>query len=305
MNRQPRVAIIILNWNGIEDTKACLNSLKKISYKNYDVVLLDNGSRYKEPEFLQKEFGSYIDLFIKKKENCGFSGGNNIAIRRALCQDYDYFLLLNNDTEVAPDFLDELVNFAEREKKTGIVGPKIYFHSDKNRIWFAGGKMHWWTSLNYHIGEREMDKGQHDEPKKIDYTTGCTLLIKRKVIEQIGLLDEKFFAYQEDGDWCLRARKRGWQVWYVPTSKIWHKISASAGKNSPFQVHLVTRNRIWLVRKNHDLIKFHIMIFIFVFYKIPIKIFNLFLLKKQGSLFKPYLKGFFEGMRYRKNYLKK
>ena len=304
MNNRPKVAIIILNWNGIEDTRECLDSLKKITYTNYEILLVDSGSHYEEAEYLEKEYGSSIKQFIKLKKNLGFAGGNNVAIKKALCEDYDYFLLLNNDTEVDPAFLDNLVDFIEQDKKIGIVGPKIYFHPEPEKIWYAGGVMHWWTSLNYHIGEGEMDKGQYNDAKKTDHVTGCCLLIRKEVVEQIGLLDDKFFAYQEDADWCVRARKNKWTIWYVPASRVWHKISAAVGKNSPFQVHLVTRNRIWLARKNYQLWKYIIMVFVFFTYKIPVKIFNLFLIKKQGSLFKPYMRGFAEGLGYKKNYLR-
>lgn len=303
IKKQPKIAIIILNWNGIEDTRACLNSLKKIKYPNYDIILVDNGSRYYEADYLEKEFGNFIKFFIKNEENLGFAGGNNIAIKKLLGKNYKYFLLLNNDTEVESNFLCQLVNLAESNKQIGIVGPKIKLHQQKNILWYAGGEFHWWTSYNKRVGRNEIDTGKYNKEKITGYVSGACLLIRKKVIEQIGLLDENFFSYMEDVDWCIRANKRNWLCCYQPKSLVWHKISDKYEGVSASQIRFIARNRIWLVKKNYSFIQFYLMIIILFIYRLPRRIFRIFFVMNSNHLFKPYLKGIWQGFRYKKYYL--
>jgi len=301
----PKVAIIVLNWNGISDTKACLNSLKKITYKNYKVILVDNGSRYDEAHFLEKEFGDYVHLLIKNEQNLGFTGGNNCAIKKALSEDFDYIFLLNNDTEVEPDFLTKLVAFAEKEEKYGIVGPTITNYKDKNIIWSAGGRYWWWVSRTFLPLQGEnvskIKKGNY----KVDYISGCAILIKRKIVEEIGLLDEKFFSYQEDADFCIRAKSRGWESWQIPSSIIRHKIFKKFKKVSANQVYLLTRNKLWLSRKNFDRLRFHLVFFIWIFWKIPVKFAQMIIYREERGFFKAHLKGLIDGACYRRKYINK
>ena len=227
--RAPLVYIIVLNWNGRDDTMACLNSLQRIDYENYAVVLVDNASHDGTVEAVKKCFPS-VKIIINKR-NLRFAGGNNVGIEYALKQNADYVLLLNNDTEVKPDFLSELVRFAEADKIIGMVAPKIYYYDIPKMIWFAGGKIEFWKGWVSHVGIREIDNGQRDEAKDMDYLTGCCLLIRRELIEKVGKLDEKYFIYGEDADWCVRTSRAGFRLVYVPSSVIWHKVSSSSGGN--------------------------------------------------------------------------
>lgn len=223
----PLVYAIIVNWNGKEDTLACLESLKKIHYDNLRIILIDNASHDGSVEAITKAFPN-VEI-IRNNRNERFARANNQGMAQALSQGADYVLLLNNDTIVDPGFLSFLVERAESDPSIGMVGGKIYYADQPNRIWFAGGTINLWQGLIAHIGIREVDSGQFDRPYEIDYVTGCCLLASRNCIEVIGELDESYFIYTEDADWCWRARLAGFKIYFEPRAKIWHKISASSG----------------------------------------------------------------------------
>lgn len=257
MMNYPKVSIIILNWNGLEDTIECLESLRKITYPNYEVILVDNGSERNDAKVLRERFGNYIHL-IENDRNYGFAGGNNIGIRYALENlSPNYVLLLNNDTVVAPDFLARLVKFAESNEKFGIVGPKIYYYDYDGRkdvIWFAGGKFNRRLGKTNHLGARTIDKGQFETIRKVDYITGCAFLIKTEILNKIGLLDEDYFNHFEDLDFCIRAEKEQYYCFYVPEAKIWHKVSqSSGGRIGHISLYYNTRNRALFMKKNAHL----------------------------------------------------
>ncbi|MCL0037047.1 glycosyltransferase family 2 protein [Dehalococcoidia bacterium] len=247
----PKVSIIILNWNGLEDTIECLESLKKITYPNYEVIVVDNGSEGNDIEVLGQRFGDYIHI-IQNEKNYGFPEGNNMAMRWLLDNSRpDYFLLLNNDTVVAPEFLTELVKVAETDERIGLVGPKTYYYDFKGRkdvINFAGGKLNIWKGEAYHIGASEVDRGQYDEIREVDYAEGSCLLARKQLIKDIGLLSSSYFAYWEENDWCLRGYKAGYKSIYVPEAKIWHKTAASTG--GKVQWHYLTKNRFLFMRQH-------------------------------------------------------
>ena len=248
----PLVHIVILNWNGKEDTLACLESIHKVSYPNFSVILVDNASHDGTVESVRNAFPSV--KVITNKENIRFAAGNNVGIEFALRNGARYVLLLNNDTTVDPCFLSELVNAAEYDNRIGIAGAKIYYHADPKRIWFAGGKVNYWKGWTSHIGIRELDHGQYEAQREVDYITGCCMLVSRELIEKIGMLDTSFFIYGEDADWCIRASRAGYRLVYVPSSKIWHKISSSSGGNLSWfknwnkfksQIRLMVRYAKW------------------------------------------------------------
>lgn len=243
-----RLNIIILNWNGKKDTIECLNSIAKIDYPDYQVIVVDNGSTDGSPTVIKGMFPAITVL--ENKENLGFAGGNNVGIRFALNQGADYILLLNNDTIVEPDFLNTLIRVAETDERIGILGPKIYFFSDPSRFWHIGGKIDWRLGRASYRGYGQIDYGQLDMIEDVDYVTGCALLVKKDVFETVGLLDEQYFLYYEEIDFCIRAKKVGFRVVYVPEAKIWHKAFASSGgETAPIYVYYTTRNRLLFMRK--------------------------------------------------------
>jgi GT2 family glycosyltransferase len=224
---QPLVYVIVLTWNGKEDTLECLRSLQEVEFRNFKILVVDNASADGTSDAITALFPDVH--VIVNKENLRFAGGNNVGIRYALEQGADYVLLLNNDTVVDKHFLTFLTDIAKTSPDIGMVGPKIYYNADRQRLWYAGGTIVWWKGIISHIGIREIDHGQYDEQQETDYITGCCVLVRRSVIEKIGMLDERYFIYGEDADWCVRATRKGFKLLYVPASRIWHKVSVSAG----------------------------------------------------------------------------
>jgi GT2 family glycosyltransferase len=227
MSNSPLVFIIILNWNGKKDTIECLHSLEKVTYPNKKIIVVDNASSDGSVEEIQRLF-SEVEVIVNDT-NLRFAGGNNVGIKRAIEQGAEYILLLNNDTIVEIDFLSRLVEEAQKNEKIGMVGPKIYYYSDPKRLWYAGGKIILWKGLIAHIGVHEIDEGQYDSIKETAYITGCCILVKRSVIETVGLLDESYYIYGEDADWCVRVARAGFKLIYVPSALIWHKLSVASG----------------------------------------------------------------------------
>lgn len=227
---RPKVSIILLNWNGLEDTIECIESLKKITYPNYEVIVVDNGSKGNDAGILQEKYQDYIKV-MRNKENLGFAEGNNVGMRQVLKEgESEYILLLNNDTIVDPKFLTELVRVAQTNPKIGIVGGKIYYYYDPRRIWYAGGK---WGKfrMSYHINMNKLDKNNvNDRDTETDWVMGCLLLVKTSIIKEVGLLPEDYFLYVEETDFCLRVQRYGYKIYYVPEAKIWHKCTASFNK---------------------------------------------------------------------------
>lgn len=237
----PKVSIVILNWNGWQDTLECLNSLEKITYSNYEVIIIDNNSTNESVEeiknWIANKKTSVNHKLMISSQNSGFAGGNNPGIEYAVRNKSDYILLLNNDTTVDLEFLEKLVKVGESNENFGIIGPKIYYETDKNRIWFGGGYFTWLGGGQHMEFDKIDDKPLDDKIKEVDFMTGCCFLVKREVIEKIGLMNENFFLYYEDTEWSLRARKNGYKVIYASDSHIWHKVSQSVKPLSNPVIH--------------------------------------------------------------------
>ena len=255
----PKVSIIILNWNGLEDTVECLESLKNISCPDCQVVVVDNRSEGDDVSILRERFGDYVHV-IENDRNYGFAEGNNIGMRYALDSfDPAYLLLLNNDTVVAPDFLDKLFKVAESDSTIGIVGPKIYYYDYTGRkdvIWSAGGKVYKWRCWIYKgMGWKDDDLPQYQNTADVDWVSGAAMMIISGVAKQLSFLDSRYFFGDEDVDICLRAQKHGFKVVYVPTARVWHKVGISrdktgisSKKNDPGFINLHSYYR--LIRRN-------------------------------------------------------
>lgn len=237
------VAIIILNWNNYPDTLECLESLYCISYPNYRIIIIDNGSTDDSLPVLRSKFPQAH--LIEAGNNLGFTGGNNIGMQYALDHQFSYALLLNNDTVVAPDFLERLIEVIQSDARIGVVGPTIYYFEQPDVIWSAGGAIHHQRGLTWMLNINEKDSGQlGDTPREVDFVSGCALLVKTEVIRSVGGLDERFFAYYEETEWCVRIRRAGYKILHVPSSRIWHKISIEAREASPQVHYYMTRNRL-------------------------------------------------------------
>lgn len=252
-----KVSIILLNWNGTEDTTQCLKSIFRLNTEgiNREIIVVDNGSTDDSIATLKGNFSSIILLPLT--ENIGFTGGNNVGIDFANKNGADYCWILNNDTVVEKNSLIELVH-AFVDDSVGIVGSKIYFMKDrefhhdrykKNErgkvLWYAGGHLDWNNIYGSHVGVNEVDHGQYERRKKTDFVTGCSMMISRKCIEVLESFDTRYFAYLEDLDFSIRAVQAGFKLLYAPQSIVWHKNAGSTSRpGNLLQQYYITRNRI-------------------------------------------------------------
>lgn len=251
MTKAPLVYIIILNWKGWQDTRECLDSCLKVSYPNYRILVVDNGSTDGSDALIEKTFPA-VEL-IRAGNNFGFTGGNNIGMRHALSMGADYVLLLNNDTIVDPEFVTELVRIAESDAAYGIVCSKIYFHDRPDVIWYAGASFYPWLGWGRHRGYGEHDRGQYDSTEPTMRATGCVLMACKELCDKIGLLSDEYFIYCEDTDWGMRARNAGYKIIYVPSSKVWHKVSRTMGAVSGKTYYYSVRNILLCIDNNAPL----------------------------------------------------
>lgn len=259
--QQSKIGIVIVNYNGGDDTLECLRSLENIDWGNYEIIAVDNASD--DASFVLNKIHSDFPRvkILALPRNRGFAGGNNVGINCALENGAEYVILLNNDTVVAPDFATRLVEAAETDEKIGIVGAKIYYFSDKNRIWYNGGEFSW-IDGGRHIQDGVIDDQPNDvKIKDTEYATGCILLIKKQAIEKIGLLSENFFMYYEDIDWSLRARKAGYRTVVAPATHIWHKVSRSAFKLGEPAIHYYNIRNALLLTKKHATVPIKVLVY--------------------------------------------
>jgi GT2 family glycosyltransferase len=247
----PRVAIIILTYNGVADTLACLRSLAALSYPQcaVELVVVDNASRDGTPAQVRAAFPTV--RVIENGANLGFAAGNNVGLRYALAQGFDYVLLLNNDTEVAPDFLTALVAACEAAPRVGAAGPMICYAERPDLIWSAGGIINRRRGTTSMRGIGEPERGQFAQVTTVDFATGCALLLRRAALERAGLLDERFFMYYEETEWCVRAARAGFHTVHVPHARIWHKIPVVDRVDRPYVAYYMTRNRLLFLRATH------------------------------------------------------
>ncbi len=251
-----KIMLVMVNWNGSRDTGASLASIQRMNTKGValETVVVDNGSTDGSVSNISAEFPNVTILALDK--NVGFTGGNNTGIRYAMARGADYLWLLNNDTVVDSGALSLVEAF--RDTRVGIAGSKIYFapghEYHKNRyakkelgrvFWYAGGRIDWSNMYASHRGVDEVDAGQYDEVMETPFVTGCSMMIRRDVIEQIGFLDDKFYLYLEDLDYGLRAKAAGFRLMYYPKSVIWHvNAGSSGGAGNPIHDYYITRNRL-------------------------------------------------------------
>jgi GT2 family glycosyltransferase len=219
-----------------------------LSYKEVEIILIDNGSTDGSGARIHAEFPSVAYRHFDK--NLGFSEGNNAGMRIAFERGAAYVLLLNNDTIVDPHFIEPLLEFDSTNNKIGAQCGKIYYLSEPQTLWYAGGNYSIDKAVSAHRGMYEPDTGRYDAIEDTEFTTGCMMFIRRTVLDDVGLLDNSFFAYFEDADWCLRARNLGYRIIYNPRARIWHEISATSKVDSPAYLYLHMRNKILMVHKH-------------------------------------------------------
>jgi hypothetical protein len=243
-------AIVLLNWNSGDMTAECIRSLLKMNAKDYAIIVVDNGSKDGSAAYLREQFPEITVL--AQDHNLGFAAGCNVGMKLALEWGVEFVLPLNNDTVVDPDFLAELQRTAHEHPQAGMISPKIYFWDMPDRVWWAGGSFSLWAGIAKHVGRKQTDKGQFDREAKLDWATGCAILIRSDILNETGLFDEVFFAYSEDLDLSLRLRRAGYEIWYAPKARLWHKEGFVCRKNvgeSP-RKYLSTMNLLLVMRKH-------------------------------------------------------
>lgn len=242
-----RVAAVVLNYNGKELTLQALESVRRLDYPSFDVVVVDNGSTDGSPEAVAAAFPD-VEV-VRTEENLGPAGGYNLGMVWAMDRGYDYLLILNNDVEADPAMLSELVRVAESDPTIACVGPKTYFFSDRRRLASAGGVIRFKESVTRERGQGVPDRGQYDRDEEVAYVNGCGMLIRREAIEAAGLWDPVFFLSVEDADWCMRAKRRGFRCAFAHRAILYHMVSDTTGVYTPAKNFQTGRSSAIFVRR--------------------------------------------------------
>lgn len=251
-----KIALVVLHFIGEDLTSGCLSSVEKLNRQDLklDVFVINNNPK-ENLKALKKKFNHFI--FLDTGKNLGFAQGNNFGIKQALKRGADFVFLVNNDTVLDENILTQLIKVMGSDKTVGIIGSKIYFapgyeyHQERYKpsergkvFWHAGGKIDWKNVFASHRGVDEVDKGQYDNQMAVDFVSGCAMFIRRELLEKIGLLDEKYFLYLEDADFCQRAKRAGFKVIYAPQAILWHFNARSSSVGGPLHDYFLTRNRM-------------------------------------------------------------
>jgi GT2 family glycosyltransferase len=251
------LAVVLVKYNNEDDTADCLRTLEQQTLDDFVTLVVDNGSRRESIAQLEDAFE--FPVYLYNDENVGFTGGNNRGIRYALDREVDWILLLNNDTEVEPTFLEDLLNASESlPDSAGIVGPTVHTYPDRE-VWSTGGIVNPWTG---HTRHRFWSASEVENPTQVDYVVGAAILVRACIFRDIGLLDDDFFIYYEETEFCHRASDAGWGVWYVPVSGIYHK-EGTQYRYSNFREYYFTRNRWLFVRKTQTA---HVRSFFYLYF---------------------------------------
>jgi len=288
MKQQPLISIITLNYNQTDVTCAFLESTKLLHYKNFETIVVDNNSN-EDPTNRIMNAGYPNVKVLRSDVNLGFTGGNNLGIRN--CHG-DYVFIVNNDTEVTPDLLDKLLEPFAFDESVGVVSPKIKFFHHNNIIQYAGfTQMNMYTCQNAAVGNKQEDKGQFDFMSTTHCAHGAAMLVKREVIEKVGMFAENYFIYYEETDWCTRIIRAGYKIIYQGYATIYHKESITMGKQSAVKVYYHTRNRIYYMRRNAGKGQLIAFLTFFAILTVPKSTIQ-FLIKKQFE----HLRSFFKGI---------
>ncbi|MEO7795143.1 MAG: glycosyltransferase family 2 protein [Thermoanaerobaculia bacterium] len=245
---EPGVLAIVLNYNGREMTLATVASLLALDYPKLGILVVDNGSTDGSDAAIAASFPSVRRL--RTEVNLGISGGLNLGFRVGLDEGWDYLLPMNNDIEVAPDLLRELVAAAAADPAIGCAGPKCYYYfGDRNRLWSAGGKLRFRESVTRERGMGELDRGQYDRDGEVDYTNGALMLIRTAALRAAGLWDPVYHVSVEDADWCVRMKRAGFRCWYAHRARLWHMVSPTTGGYTASRTFRTGRSTAIFVRK--------------------------------------------------------
>ncbi len=244
----PKVLAIVLNYNGRDITISTVASLLALDYPELGILVVDNGSSDGSDAAIAAAFPGVRRL--RTEVNLGISGGLNLGFRAGLAEGWDYLMPMNNDIEVAPDLLRELVAAAEADPAIGCVGPKCYYYyGDRNRLWSAGGRLGYREAVTRERGMGELDRGQYDGDGEVDYTNGALMLIRRQALQAAGLWDPVYHVSVEDADWCVRMKQVGYRCWYAHRARLWHMVSPTTGGYTAGRTYRTGRSTAIFVRK--------------------------------------------------------
>jgi GT2 family glycosyltransferase len=255
MNRakSSKAAVVVVNWNGRHLLDACLTSVLEQQPAPDRVIVVDNGSNDDSMAYLQARWPRVVAL--DAGSNLGFSAGNNLGIRDAIAAGAEYVLLLNNDAQLMPGALGELVAALDESGPAAwAAAPKILYRAHPEIIWSAGGRFDWWRGLSIDRGWNERDRGQYDQPELLEFANACCILVRSPIFRDVGLLDEGYFMYFEDSDLAARAGRTGARVAYRPAARVLHDVQGSSGGTkscpSPVALYYWTRNRARFISRN-------------------------------------------------------
>ncbi len=242
-----RLAIVIINFRRHADTLACLDSLRASAFDDALVIVLNHDADREDEAQLRRAYPG-VEL-IPLPVNGGFAGNTNTGIRRALKMGAEWVLALNEDTVLDPTCLGELLAVATSDRRIGIVGPTVYHYDEPNVIQSAGGALdRLWRPV--HEGQNDVDRGQFGAPRDVAWVSGCAMLVRSALIKNLGALDERFFCYYEEADWCLRAAAAGWRIVHAPAARLWHKGVRRDYRPRPYVAYYMTRNRLLFLSKH-------------------------------------------------------
>ena len=236
-----RLLVIVLCHNGLDLTLDCLTSLEEQAGGPYWVLVVDSASQDGTAETVRRQFPG-VEV-IRSEENIGYAAGNNLGLRYGVEKGADLFLLLNNDTLLERDCLQSLMASADLHPRAGMLGPMVYTWGEGMTISSAGGRIDWEHADAVNVGAGEADKGQYG-PRSVDFLNGCGLLVTREAVEKAGLLDERYFMYWEETDWCTRVRRAGLELRFEPGARIRHKAPIRSVELGPVPLYYMTRNRM-------------------------------------------------------------
>ena len=290
MKHQPLISIITVNFNGKKLTAELLNSIAEQSFRDFEVIIVDNASTENPAEYFNKNYPNAH--FIRSEKNLGFAGGNNLAVKEARGQ---FLFFINNDAEITEGCLEKLVKLLKHKSEAGIVSPLLcYFNESKeigkDLIQYAGmTPMNPMTARNKTIGEKELNEKQFNTPTETAYAHGAAMMVKREVIDNVGVMFEDFFLYYEELDWCERIRQAKFEIWLEPKAKVYHKESATVGAMSTLKTYYLNRNRIYFMRRNFGGLNFILFSLFLLFVTVPKNVLT-FLLRGQSNHASVFLK---------------
>jgi len=248
---EPLAAVILINYNGYKDTLECIKSLNNIDYPNYIIIVIDNGST-QQPLESELDYIKKHCFYVYSEHNLGFSGGCNLGIEHARMLGAEFVLLLNNDTTVEKDFLNQLFDLYYHKSHVGVIGGLILYYYQPDFIWYGGGSFDYHLGLAKHDLSNCMRANTSVKTREVTFVTGCLMLIPIGVFDDIGPFDESFFLYSEDAEFCCRVHKAGYKMFFCPKAVIYHKVNASSGSSSYMMQYYMTRNNLYMIKKYAD-----------------------------------------------------